>query len=407
MNKLTESRTCLFTGLEIIESNHWKNLKLSENYVITFRKIGTHVVDIHGYGNIINFDADRFQKYLDNFIQDQGMILPFVEIRNFEDLQGLLPSKRSLLSQKTHFIENKEKRIGFVAYNTSKAIAMVLKSGLKQYKRINISIAIESDYEHAIQRALKIIDEYKPYKKVVTKHKKYKIYSDEIEEVALSCGKFLWEENDLFDIDSLKISSDHPLYSIVENLAIVREEIIQLENESYKKSEALETEKQQTEKIVESLQSGIIIVDAHKDLIVDVNPAACFLLAGEKEKIIGKPFSQFLMNQQKFKDYHLTREESSESYLVTLKDEVIPVNRSSVKIKLKDKQYNLENFVDISEAKKHEDKLRKSLAQTKQLNNLTVNREKRIIEMKREVNGLLSELGRDLKYQSVVVEKEE
>jgi hypothetical protein len=62
----------------------------------------------------------------------------------------------------------------------------------------------------------------------------------------------------------------------------------------------------------------------------------------------------------------------------------------------------LENFVDISEAKEHEEKLKKSLAHTKQLNNLTFNREKRIIEMKKEVNDLLIEMGKEPKYKSVI-----
>lgn len=407
MNKITESRICSITGLEIVESNRWKNLKLSEHYVITFRKIGNNIVDVHGYGNLIDFDAERFQNFLENFIQDQGVMLPFVEMRNFEDLHGVLPSKRTLLAQKTHFIENKDKRIGFVAYNTSKAIAMVLKSGLRQYKRINVDIGVVADYKQAVEKALQMLKDYKPYKKVESRNKKYKISANEIEEVALSCGRFLWEENDLFDMDTLNLSSDHPLFPIVENLAIVREELIHLENESYKKSKALETEKLQTEKIVESLQSGIIIVDAVKDMIVDINPAACKLLCGEKELIIGKPFSHFLMNQKKYMEYHLSREQSSDSYLVTLNNEVVPVNRSSVNISLNNKQYNLENFVDISEAKEHEEKLKKSLAHTKQLNNLTFNREKRIIEMKREVNDLLIELGREPRYQSVIKDNDE
>ncbi|MBI9015419.1 MAG: PAS domain-containing protein [Clostridiales bacterium] len=407
MNAITDSKICPFTGLEIVESNRWKNLKLAENYVISYRKIGDSIVDVHGYGHILEFDAERFQNFLDNFIEDQGITLPYVEMRNYEDVQGVLPTKRTIMAQKDYFIENKDKRIGFVAYNTTKAISMLLMSGVRQYKSVNVVLSVEPDYNHAVKKAEDILKDYSPYKKVGISNKKYKISSTEIEEVALACGRFLWEESDLFDVSTFDLSERHPLFPIVENLAIVREELIHLENESYKKSKALESEQLQTEKIVESLQSGIIIVDAFKDQVVDINPAACSLLEGEKEHIIGKPFSQFLMDQKKDVDYNLSGDKNRDNYLITLKEDIVPVHRNSVKITLNNKNYVLENFVDISEAKEHEEKLKKSLAHTKQINNLTFNREKRIIEMKKEVNQLLAELGREPKYKSVVDIKED
>lgn len=397
MDRVVEKKICHITGLEITESTRWKNLKLSDNYGITFRKIGDQIVDVHGYGNILDFDADRFQNFLEKFLEDQGVIFPYVEIRNYEDLSGVLPAKKTMLSQKEYFIENKEKRIGFIAYNASKSINMLLMSGKRQYQKLNVEIATEEDYRHAIKRALDIIHNYSPYKKPTFKKKAYKISSEDIEHVALSCGRFLWEDNDLFDMDTLDIPLDHPLYPIVENFAIVREELIHLENESFKKTKALESEKLQTEKIVESLQSGIIIVDPLKDQIVDINPAACMMLDGKKEAFIGKPFSKYLADSDAERNY-----ESKDSYLLSSHDDLIPVLRSSVKVRLNSRNYNLENFVDISEAKEHEEKLKKTLAHTQQLNNLTFNREKRIIEMKKEVNALLEEMGKEPKYKSVL-----
>lgn len=402
MNRVVEKKICHVTGLEITESTRWKNLKLAENYVITFRKIGDQIVDVHGYGNIIDFDAERFQNFLDKFIEDQGIIFPYVEIRNYEDLAGILPTKKTIVAQKEYFIENKEKRIGFIAYNASKSVNMLLMSGKRQYQKLNVETATEVDYKHAIKRAIEIIHNYSPYKKPSFKKKTYKISSLDIENVAQSCGQFLWEDNDLFDLDALDVPADHPLYPIVENFAIVREELIHLENESFKKTKDLESEKLQTEKIVESLQSGIIIVDPIKDQIVDINPAACMMLDGNKEEFIGKPFSKFLATSENEHNY-----ESRDSYLLSTNDDLIPVLRSSVKVRLNSKNYNLENFVDISEAKEHEEKLKKTLAHTKQLNSLTFNREKRIIEMKKEVNALLLELGKEPKYKSVMeIEKD-
>jgi PAS domain S-box-containing protein len=395
-------KVCPITGLEITESGKWSNLKLTDNYIISYRKIGDHIVDVHGYGNVGEFDAKRFQSFLDRFIDDQEVVFPYVEMRNYEDLSGILPTRETLHEQKNYFIENKDKRVGFVAYNATKAIGMLLQSGQRQYKRINVQLRTEDSYESAVKSALSILKNHSKGIESKSKKKTYKININEIDQIAMFCGRFLWEENDMFDAEEMNIGPDHPLYSIVENLVIVREELLHLEADSLKKSKALELEKMQTEKIVESLQSGILIVDKDKKRIVDVNPAGCKLLKGTKEQLIGKEFNQFIIDIPV--DVYKSHNKSGvrESEIVTLMEEKIPVLRSSVRIKLSGKDYILENLVDISDAKEHEEKLKKSLAHTKQLNNLTFNREKRIIEMKNEVNALLRELGRPPKYKSVL-----
>lgn len=397
MNQSEIKKICPVTGLEIIESTRWKNLKLSENYVISFRKIGEHVVDVHGHGHVHDFDAIRYHNFLDKFVEDQHIVMPFVEMRNYEDLDGLMPTRQTMLNQKNYFIENKDRRIGFVAYNASNTIAMIMMSGQRQYKRINMILKAENSYNDAIVSALKILDDYLPHKPFKISKKTYRIKSDEIDKVALYSGRFLWEENDSFDLENSEFDPKNPLYPIIENLAIVREELLDLERDVETKTDALEMEKQQTEKIVESLQSGIFIIDPIKDRITDANPAACKLLSSDKEHLIGKKFSDFLVD-----DYQDLLEGSKECKIRTVEGEVIPVLRSKVKVILNQKEYFLENYVDISVAKEQEEKLKKSLAHTKQLNKLTFNREKRIIEMKSEVNELLFELGREAKYKSVI-----
>ncbi|MCH4887674.1 PAS domain-containing protein [Acidaminobacter sp. JC074] len=398
MNIIIDKKICPVTQLDIIESPRWKNLKISDNYLVSFRKIGNHIVDVHTYGRIVDFDAERYQHFLDKFLEDQSIEFPYVEMRNYEDLTGILPTKVNIRIQKDYFIENKEKHIGFIAYNANRGMDLILKSGKRQYSQYNVDVGTEADYKSAVLRAVSILKNYSPYKKFIKKKKYHKISSHDIEEIAISCGEFLWEDNDMFDFGKLNIDAEHPLYPIVENFAIIREELIHLENESFNKSKALESEKLQTEKIVESLQSGIIIVDPRKDQVVDVNPAACAMLGGRKEEIIGKPFSRFLAEEEDYNEAYNSRD----SYLLSLQEVSVPVLRSSVKVRLNNKQYLLENFVDISEAKEHEEKLKKSLAHTKQLNNLTFNREKRIIEMKKEVNALLIEAGKEPKYKSVI-----
>ena len=224
------------------------------------------------------------------------------------------------------------------------------------------------------------------------------------------CGKLLWEENIFFDIEN-DIDLKSHLYPIIENLAVVREELINLENDSNLKTNELEQERLQTEKIVESLTSSILIVDHMNDIIIEANPAACKLLESTKEELLNSKFSIYVANYESDNSIEnaeeLLKKENSEmgkheDLLYTKSGTIIPVLRSSVKIRMKNKNYTLENFVDMSQVKKQEEELKKSLSITKKLNKFTFNRENRIIEMKKEVNELLLELKREEKYKSVL-----
>ena len=57
---------------------------------------------------------------------------------------------------------------------------------------------------------------------------------------------------------------------------------------------------------------------------------------------------------------------------------------------------------DITERKRAEEEREKTLAEMERMNRLMMGREKRVIEMKKNVNALLVELGRDPEYQSVL-----
>ncbi len=59
---------------------------------------------------------------------------------------------------------------------------------------------------------------------------------------------------------------------------------------------------------------------------------------------------------------------------------------------------------DISQRKEAEEALRAALDEAERLNRLTMGREKRVVEVKREVNALLTEAGQPVRYESVVPE---
>lgn len=64
----------------------------------------------------------------------------------------------------------------------------------------------------------------------------------------------LWEENDLFDVDTFDLAAGRPLYPIVENLSIVREKLIHLQNELLSIMEDVESSRVEANTLHKSLE---------------------------------------------------------------------------------------------------------------------------------------------------------
>ena len=66
---------------------------------------------------------------------------------------------------------------------------------------------------------------------------------------------------------------------------------------------------------------------------------------------------------------------------------------------LRGKDCLLECFVDIRDQKAAEEKIRHTVENMGRMNRAMVGREERVLELKKEVNLLLQELGREIRYR--------
>ncbi|MEA1956960.1 MAG: PAS domain S-box protein [Euryarchaeota archaeon] len=82
-----------------------------------------------------------------------------------------------------------------------------------------------------------------------------------------------------------------------------------------------------------------------------------------------------------------------------------PVELSLSAVKIKGKWNAIGIIRDIIERKRAEDALRKSIAELERFNRLAVDRELRMVELKREVNRLCERLGEKPPYLSVMDEE--
>lgn len=112
--------------------------------------------------------------------------------------------------------------------------------------------------------------------------------------------------------------------------------------------------------IFDSVQAGILIVDAETHQVFDVNQRALTMIGGTRDQVVGQECHQFVCPAERGK-CPITdldqRIDTSERVLLTIAGKRIPVIKSAFPIILRGRKYLLESFIDIVERKRVEDEL--------------------------------------------------
>ncbi len=169
-----------------------------------------------------------------------------------------------------------------------------------------------------------------------------------------------------YHIDASKQQIVDLLFSTYENATIKNAELEHLNREltflKYKLEQDIQRRKLTEEKlqeserrlqlVLDSIQTGVLIIEADTCRIADANPYAVHLLGASKEEVIGASCDRYVCNMSK--DSCPARNASrypveSEQYLTTAHGTRIPVLKKVSPITLRQKDYFLETFIDITE----------------------------------------------------------
>jgi len=178
---------------------------------------------------------------------------------------------------------------------------------------------------------------------------------------------------------------------------------------------AIEDEKaarREIENITNTMVNTFIVVGPD-GRIVEANRAAFDLLGYSKAELIGMPFDEIMGPKNKEGGGGIELEKwlkkaagstvSSETTYRAKDGREIPVSFSSSL--MTDEEGRLVGIVcdagDITERRKREEEIRKYTAELEQFNRLAVDRELKMIALKKEINGLLVQLGEEPRYKIV------
>lgn len=124
-----------------------------------------------------------------------------------------------------------------------------------------------------------------------------------------------------------------------------------------KDEEALRKGHERLELLLHSIPQAILVMDAEKNRIIDVNPQACLLIGLPVDQIVGRPCRTFLCRSESgscpVADSRKTMERS-EGVLCTAEGEEIPVLQTVLPLEVDGEAWLVECLSDLSEIKRAE-----------------------------------------------------
>lgn len=127
--------------------------------------------------------------------------------------------------------------------------------------------------------------------------------------------------------------------------------------------EALSASQQWLQSILDTVQSGIMVVDVDTRTVVDANPALLAMARAERSQVVGKPCNDLVCPAQKgacpVADLGQTVD-SRETVLIRTDGEQVPVLKSVRPVEIGGKRYHIESVTDITDLKRVQTELAES-----------------------------------------------
>ena len=167
--------------------------------------------------------------------------------------------------------------------------------------------------------------------------------------------------------------------------------------------EELRISHENTKTILRKAPIGVIIIGRDRKIKM-INETALKMAGVENADIIlGKNCGEYLCPSQQKDCPILDRAQqvdNSERIFRNKDGKEIPIIKTVTEINLDGEDVLLETFIDITERKQAEEELKQKMKQLERFNKVAVDRELRMIELKREINDLLEKAGLEKKYSS-------
>ncbi len=150
IKKSTQITQCPVSGLSILRDSRWTDIE-KDNYLYSYSKMGDSIIYVRNCGTIKNFDSKFHEVLIKQFIKATMVKKPYVEIRDFADLNGR-GTPRQATEMKAYILENQADIAGFIYCNMPFWVRSITRMGFKSY-RVSTRFASCKTYAEAISTA--------------------------------------------------------------------------------------------------------------------------------------------------------------------------------------------------------------------------------------------------------------
>jgi len=117
LQTINDKRTCPVTGLPVFADKQWKNVEFSENFHVSFERIGRHIFHTIPMGNYSEYKSDKYfeirKQAVDFYFPDNQK---YTELRNFGKTTKI-PSKYERAKHTENMMKQKGLCLAYAGYN--------------------------------------------------------------------------------------------------------------------------------------------------------------------------------------------------------------------------------------------------------------------------------------------------
>jgi signal transduction histidine kinase/CheY-like chemotaxis protein len=151
------NQVCPVTNLPIESRPEWSDLRIADQYHVTFKKIGNNILLNIPYGNMEYYDCDHYFELRQKVIKEAfPQDVTYVDIKGYDKLTGT-PSFKERQKLMKKLIADAERCRGYIIYGQSMLVTLIFKTAVAMLGRIPYPARAVNDYEAAISFALNLI----------------------------------------------------------------------------------------------------------------------------------------------------------------------------------------------------------------------------------------------------------
>ncbi len=216
---------CSRTYVATYSSPKWTDIHLTDDYQVTFHRVGFHILSAYPKGRISYEGTKALFDAYGKFLTASGLASrPYVEIADYSQILNL-PSQRTRIEVADQLLKKSQESqlIGHFVYNVPKHIKWIYNIGIR-LKQPDIPMMALATYEEAISQAINIKSGRKKPKGVFQRIGE-KIFPSKdkpsrfTQEILDYIGSINW---DVKGMQEESIPASHPMKSVFNAIAILK-----------------------------------------------------------------------------------------------------------------------------------------------------------------------------------------